>query len=439
MSEKSSDNFSASPSTTGIAAFRHRDFAFAFTARIFNNMATRMLQVAIGWEVWRITNSELMLGYVGLAMFLPNVLFFLVAGETADRLPRRRILGISYTFQALVALAILLVFTGGDPSMGPLLLLLFLMGAGRSFAQPATLALIPNLVPKETFPNAVAWANSGQHISTIIGPVLGGFLIEFGNGLGVGATPAFATVSILVGLAAFAILLIRSTVQALNRQPITLKTIFAGAKFIWNRQIILGAITLDLFAVLLGGATALFPVFATDILHLGASGLGLLHSAFAIGAVGCALSLTQIPVRRRAGAKFFASVAVYGIGIIIFGLSEVVWLSLVALTMAGAADMVSVFIRHNMIQFATPDDMRGRVLAVHGVFTGGSGQLGEFESGAVAEFIGPVGSVVVGGGGTIAVALIFARYFPKLLQVDMLEADHVMEASEKAAADGAKA
>jgi len=431
----------ASPSTdkaagtTGFSAFKHREFSFAFAARIFNNMATRMLQVSIGWEVWRITQSELMLGYVGLAMFLPNILFFLVAGETADRYPRRRILAIAYSFQALVAAAILLAFTGDDPAMGLVLFLLFLMGTGRSFAQPATLALIPNLVPKEIFPNAVAWANTGQHVSTIIGPVLGGFLIEYGSATGLGATLAFATVTGIIGLAALAISSIRSTIQTLNRQPVTLETIFAGAKFIWNRQIILGAITLDLFAVLLGGATALFPVFATDILHLGASGLGLLHSAFAVGAVGCALVLTHLPVRRRAGVKFLAAVGLYGIGIITFGLSEFVWLSLAALTLAGASDMVSVFIRHNMIQFATPDDMRGRVMAVHGVFTGGSGQLGEFESGIVAEFIGPVGSVVVGGIGTIAVALIFAKYFPNLRRVNVLEADHVMEASEKAAAE----
>ena len=425
--------------TTGFAAFRHRDFTFAFTARIFNNMATRMLQVTIGWEVWRITQSELMLGYVGLAMFLPNMLFFLVAGEAADRFPRRRILAIAYGFQAVIAAAILGAFSGDDPAMGLVLFLLFLMGTGRSFAQPATLALIPNLVPKGIFPNAVAWANSGQHVSTIIGPVLGGFLIEYGTKAGFGATFAFATVTAVIGIAALAISLIRSTAQTMNRAPVTLETIFAGAKFIWNRQIILGAITLDLFAVLLGGATALFPVFATDILHLGASGLGLLHSAFAIGAVSCALVLTQLPVKRGAGKKFFAAVAFYGIGIIIFGLSEIVWLSLAALTLAGVSDMVSVFIRHNMIQFATPDDMRGRVMAVHGVFTGGSGQLGEFESGAVAEFIGPVGSVVVGGIGTIAVALIFAKYFPNLRRVDALEADHVMAASEKAAAEAGAA
>jgi len=419
--------------TAGFAAFRHRDFVFAFAARIVNNMATRMLQVAIGWEVWRITQSELMLGYVGLVMFLPNILFFLVAGEAADRFPRRRILTIAYSLQAIVAAFITLAFTGNDPSMALVLGLLFLMGAGRSFAQPATLALIPNLVPKEIFPNAVAWANSGQHISTIIGPVLGGVLIEYGTGLGFGATLAFAAVVGLICVAAIGISLIRSTIQVLNRQPVTLETIFAGMKFIWNRQIILGAITLDLFAVLLGGATALFPVFATDVLHLGASGLGLLHSAFAFGAVGCALVLTQVPVRRRAGAKFFASVACYGIGIIVFGLSEIVWLSLAALTLAGASDMISVFIRHNMIQFATPDDMRGRVMAVHGVFTGGSGQLGEFESGAVAEFIGPVSSVVIGGAGTILVALIFAKYFPNLRRVDALEHDEVLAASEKAA------
>ena len=420
--------------TAGFAAFRHRDFVFAFGARIVNNMATRMLQVSIGWEVWRITQSELMLGYVGLAMFLPNILFFLVAGEAADRFPRRRILTITYAAQALTAAMLLFAFSGDDPAIGLVLALLFLMGMGRTFAQPANLALIPNLVPKDVFPNAVAWANSGQHVSTIIGPVLGGILIEYGTGRGFGATLAFATVTVLFAAAALSILMIRSRIQSLNRAPLTIETVFAGMKFIWNRQIILGAISLDLFAVLLGGATAMFPVFATDILHLGASGLGLLHSAFAVGEVACALVLTQIPVRRRAGRKFFIAVAIYGFGIIAFGLSEIVWLSLAALAVAGAADMVSVFIRHNMIQFATPDQMRGRVMAVHGVFTGGSAQLGEFESGAVAEFIGPIGSGLVGGVGTIAVAIIFAKYFPNLRRVDALEHDAVLAASEKAAA-----
>ena len=425
---------SARGSTSGFAAFRHRDFIFAFSARLLNNMATRMLQVTIGWEVWRITQSELMLGYVGLAMFMPNILFFLAAGEAADRFSRRKILAITYSAQAVTALVLWFTFTGDDPAMGVVLGLLFVMGVGRTFSQPANLALIPNLVPKDVFPNAIAWANSGQHASTIVGPVLGGVLIEFGTEGGIGATPAFATVTILVALTALSIVMIRSRIQTMNRQPVTLETIFAGMKFIWNRQIILGAISLDLFAVLLGGATAMFPVFATDILHLGASGLGMLHAAFAVGEVTCALVLTQIPVRRSAGKLMFIVVAIYGFGILTFGLSEIVWLSLTALAIAGAADMVSVFIRHNMIQFATPDEMRGRVMAVHGVFVGGSGQLGEFESGAVAEFIGPVGSVVVGGVGTIVTVLIFTKLFPNLLQVDALDHDDILRISEEAAA-----
>ncbi len=416
--------------TSGFAAFRHRDFSFAFAARIFSNMATRMLQVAIGWDVWRITQSELMLGYVGLAMFLPNILFFLAAGETADRFSRRSILAVLYGVQAVMSLALLAAFAGTDPSMSLVLPLLFLMGTGRTFAMPANQALIPNLVPKEIFPNAAAWANSGQHVSTIIGPVLGGVLIEIGTDRGVSGTYAFGTVSVLVCLAIISILLIRSRIQQINRKPVTLETVFAGMKFIWSRQLILGAISLDLFAVLLGGATAMFPVFATDILHLGAAGLGMLHAAFAFGEVTCALVLTQIPVRSRAGHKLFISVALYGVGIVVFGLSQWVWLSLLALTVAGAADMVGVFIRHNMIQFTTPDEMRGRVMAVHGVFVGGSSQLGEFESGAVAAFIGPIGSVVLGGAGTIAVALVYAKLFPKLRQVDALELEEVLRQSE---------
>ncbi len=422
---------SPTATTSGFAAFRHRDFIFAFAARIFSNMATRMLQVAIAWEVWRITQSELMLGYVGLAMFLPNIMFFLAAGEAADRFPRHRLLGATYSVQAAISLALLWAFSAEQPSMIMVLAFLFLMGTGRTVSMPANQALIPNLVPKEHFPNAVAWANSGQHISTIIGPVLGGVLIELGTEMGLDATLAFATVCVLICLAIFSVLLIRSRVQRINRKPVTLETVFAGLKFIWNRQLILGAISLDLFAVLLGGATAMFPVFATDILHLGAAGLGMLHAAFAIGEVGCALILTQIPIRRRSGRKLFTAVAIYGAGIVVFGFSEVVWLSLLALTVAGAADMISVFIRHNMIQFATPDEMRGRVMAVHGVFVGGSTQLGEFESGAVAAFIGPVGSVVLGGLGTIAVVLAFTRLFPNLRRVDALELDEVLRASEQ--------
>lgn len=426
-------------STTGFVAFRHPDFVHVFAARVLNGLATNMLHIAIGWEVWRITGEPLMLGYVGMAMFVPNPLFFLAAGVAADRFPRRHVLSLSYALQLACALALLAIFAGEDPSMPLVLAILFLVGVGRIFSQPANHGLLPNVVPKEHFPNAIAWGNLGQQFATISGPAIGGALLAFGS------TFVFATIAVFYAATSILMYRIRSRSQVLDREPVRLATVLAGLRFIFRRQIILGAISLDLFAVLLGGVRALLPVYATDILHVGAAGLGLLASSIAVGAALCGLVLTRIPIRRRTGRTLFVTVGVFGIAIVAFGLSEAMWLSMAALALSGAADMVSLFIRQTLIQFATPDDMRGRVTAVNSVFVGASNELGEFESGLLAALIGVVPTVVVGGLGTIAVAAAWAAMFPLLRRVDALDHDEIRRLSDLAegtrrpAAEGAAA
>lgn len=384
-----------------------------------------MLQLAIAWEVWRITRDEWALGMIGLVMFAPNFIFFLAAGTVADRIKRQYILGASYAVQAICSILMMGALDEAGPNMNFAYVILFALGTLRAFSQPAQSSILPNVVPPEHFSNAVAWSSSAHQISVVIGPIIAGVL------LAISAEVTFLTVTVGYAVASLLILFVKARTQQKTKGPVTLETLFAGIRYIYNRQIILGAITLDLFAVLLSMANTLMPVFATDILNVGEVGLGFLRGAQAVGAVACGFALTRIPVKRHAGNILLLTVGVYGVALFVFGVSEWVWLSLIALAVAGSADMVSIFIRQTLVQLATPDEMRGRVAAVHGMFTNASGQLGDFRAGAMAAMLGAASSVAVGAMGTVAVAILWAWWFPKLRKVDALDIETLREDADR--------
>lgn len=398
----------------GSAAFRHPDFRLYVTARFLSGLAIQAYDVGVGWFVYDITRSAWALGLVGLSVFLPNLLFVLVSGEVADRFDRRRISAAAQATMAIAAAGALACVVAAIDTPTPIYALAALLGTARAFGMPAGQALLPSLVPKETFPNAVAWSSSAWQTSTIAGPALGGLLYALGPTVVFG----FAAAAFAIAAASTASIAPRPAVGGRERPSVD--TVLAGIRFIRSRPAILGAISLDLFAVLLGGATALLPIYARDILATGPWGLGLLRSAPAIGAATTALVLAHRPLTRRSGRIMFAAVGLFGLSTIGFGLSTWLPASLGFLALLGASDMVSVFVRLTLVQHDTPDEMRGRVSAVNSVFIGASNELGEFESGALAALIGPVGSVVIGGLGTLAVAIAWARFFPDLWRRDRL-------------------
>jgi MFS family permease len=393
---------------------RHRDFRLFLAGRFISAMAVQIQNVAVGWLVYDITRSPMALGLVGLATFLPAVGLALVTGHVADRYDRRAILVSCYLLTTLTALGLLAFAFFRAPQMWLLYALVLLFGATRAFANPAGQALLPNLVPREEISHAIAWGSTGWQTATIIGPAIGGALYVFGEVAVFGAAAA----AFLVTAALFAA--IRHRPAAVGAGRVSRESLLAGIAFIRSRPAVFGAISLDLFAVLLGGATALLPIFARDILQVGPSGLGLLRSMPAAGALLTAVILVWRPLERHAGRRMFQSVAAFGIATIGFGISTSFPLSLACLFVLGAADMVSVVIRQTLVQAETPDGMRGRVSAVNAVFIGASNELGEFESGAVAALIGTVPSVVVGGVGTLLVAALWARWFPALRDRDRL-------------------
>lgn len=401
---------------SGWDIFQFSDFRRFFGARFLTGLAMQIHNVGLGWLVYDKTGSALALGLIGLAAFLPALLLALLAGAAADRFDRRRIVTICY---ALIALAdgglLLLALSPGAP-VWPIYALTVLVGAGRSFANPASQALVPNLVPKGYFPAAVTFNASAWQSSSIMGPAVGGFLYALGPAV------VFGVSSLAFTLAALLISTVTAPAQseAVRRERPTLESLFAGVRFIRSRPVILGAISLDLFAVLLGGAAALLPIYARDILHVGPWGLGLLRSMPAAGAITTTLLLAWFPLRRKAGQRMFMAVAAFGVATIVFGLSTSLPLSMAALFVTGAVDMVSVVVRQTLVQIETPDEMRGRVSAVNSVFIGASNELGEFESGVLAAAVGPVGSVVLGGLGTLAVVALWIRLFPPLWTRDGL-------------------
>jgi MFS family permease len=404
------------PPVSGHIAFQYPNFRYYMTARFLITTSSEMQAVAVAWQVYAITHRPLDLGLVGLAQFLPGVLLFLLAGHTADRVPRQRILATCCAAFAVCSLALLAITLHGISSVWPIYAVLLGNGTVRAFNGPASQAFVPLLVPVEHFPNAVAWNASVFMSAVIVGPMIGGPIYGLlGNPIPVYACAAAATLTALA-----LILALRLPAITRPRAAASVEAVLGGLRYIWRTRLVLGAISLDLFAVLLGGAVAMLPVYARDILNLGAPGLGLLRSAPGAGALITAVALAHWPLRRRAGYAMLCCVAGFGIATIVFGLSHSVPLSLLALVMVGATDMVSVNVRQNMVQLTTPDEMRGRVSAVNSLFVGASNELGQFESGITAQWFGVVPSVVLGGIGTLAMVAAGAWLFPALRRVDRL-------------------
>jgi MFS family permease len=400
----------------GRAAFQYPSFVLFQTARFCIVLATEMQSVAVGWQVYEITRRPLDLGLVGLAQFLPGVLLFLVSGHVADRHDRRKLIVICYVGFALCCSLLLLTAVRDVRSVVYIFAVLVLLGVVRSFTGPVSRALLPQLVPEEHFPSAVAWASTIFQGAAILGPALGGIIYAFFRG-----PAAVYVLAVLMALAAIICTLqINTQAKPRAREPISFTTVSAGLRYIWREKLILGSISLDLFAVFLGGAVALLPVYAREILLTGPWGLGLLRTAPGVGAAAMAIFLAHRPIQRKVGLIMLWCVAGFGLFTILFGISHSLVLSLIALVFVGATDMVSVIVRGVLIQVATPDEMRGRVNAVDMVFIGASNEFGEFESGLTAQWFGTVPAVVIGGIGTLVVTAIWAWRFPELRKVEQI-------------------
>jgi MFS family permease len=385
------------------------------SSRVLATVGFQMLGVAVGWQLYDLTGRALDLGLVGLAQFVPMILLTLVVGQVADRYDRRLVVILCEIAKAAVAAVLALGAIGGWQTRTTIFALVALLGAAQAFENPAMSALVPEVVERSLIAPAMAWVISAGQTAQIVGPALGGLLYAFGPGA------AYFTAGGLFILAGALAVAIRVERRVRPREPLTVETVFSGAAFIYGQRVLLGSMSLDLFAVLLGGATALLPVFAKDILKVGPVGLGVLRSAPAIGALATSVFLARYPLEHRLGSTLFRSVIVFGAATVVFALSTDFVLSLVALTILGAADVVSMVIRMSLAQIRTPDAMRGRVSAVHSLFTGTSNQLGAFESGVLAALIGTVLSVLLGGLGTIAVAAIWMRLFPELRRLGRFE------------------
>ncbi len=421
--------------STGRAQLReYHDYLRLLGARVTGGAANQMVMVALGWQMYDLTGSAWDLGLVGLAQFLPALLLTLPAGHLVDQHDRRVLLAGSLGLQCGVTLCLALACSEGWIGSRMILVLSIALGAARALQMPSQQALLPSLVPASLLPRAVAAASSSMQAAVIAGPALGGVLYALGPrvslllgqpvaqaGANWGAAVVYAVSLALLLAAVGAVLAIRHRPQERLRRAPGISQLTAGIRFIWQRPVVLGAISLDLFAVLLGGATALLPIFARDILHTGPEGLGMLRSAPALGAVIVGLGLARMPINRRVGHALLGAVALFGCSMIAFALATSFWLAFGALAVSGAADMVSVVIRQSLVQLETPDEMRGRVGAVNSVFIGASNQLGEFESGSTAALLGPVGSVLLGGIGTLTIVLLWTRLFPALAQRDRLQ------------------
>ena len=392
-----------------------RPFVLFWLARVFAMIAHQMLAVGVGWQMYALTGRALDLGLVGLAQFLPSFFLVLVAGHVADHFDRRRVLQLCMVAEAAAALGLAVASALGVITEHAIFALIFVVGAGRAFQMPTMQALLPALVPPALLSRAIAANASASQAAIIVGPALGGIIYVAGPATVYGVSTALF---VLTGLMIF---LIRTARRAPPTAAPGLSSVLEGIRFIRRQPAVLGAISLDMFAVLLGGATALLPIYARDILQTGPWGLGVLRSCTAVGALGMALWLAHHPLRGGAGRKMFAAVAAFGAATIVFGVSRSFAVSLIALTVLGASDMISVVIRQSLVQLQTPDHMRGRVSAVNSLFIGTSNQLGEFESGITAAWLGVVPSVVVGGVGTLLVVLLWMRLFPSLVGIDYLE------------------
>jgi MFS family permease len=396
------------------AAFRHSSYTRYWFARLFSAFAMQVISVAVGWQIYDLTRDPFDLGLIGLTQFLPALLLLLATGTAADRYSRRVIMAICEIGGFLLAGVLLWLTIRGLTSPVPVFAILILLGITRAFFTPASTSLAPNLVPAEDLANAIAWNSTSWQTATIVGPVAGGLLY------GVGPAAPYLTAFVLFAVASWLIFSIPKPPQTRSILKQDWETLSAGFRYIWRERIVFGAISLDMFAVLLGGAVALMPVFARDVLELGPIGLGLLRSAPGIGAIGMAMYLTSHPINRHAGVAMFVAVGLFGLSTAVFGFSTMAWLSIVSLAVMGAADMISVYVRQTLIQLWTPDELRGRVSAVNTVFLGASNELGEFRAGTMAALIGAVPAVIIGGAGAMFVSALWAHWFPQLRQVQHL-------------------
>ncbi|MEK9684282.1 MAG: MFS transporter [Rhodospirillaceae bacterium] len=406
------------PPRIGFAAMQHRDFFLLFIGKNCGFMALHAVLVAVAYQVYDITGNVLNLAWIGLATFAPAIGFALFTGYVADRYDRRLVIAICSASIMFASLLFMFVSFSGMKQVWPVFAILIILGTGRAFYQPASNSFVPNLVPKIELPNAIAWYTSANKICQTVGPALGGIIYGLS-----GPEVVYAGAAVLLGIGTISFLFIRTKNPRATPERPTLHNLLAGLRYVMEKKIVLGAISLDLFVVLLGGVTALFPVYAKDILNVGPEGAGLLRSAFAFGALLTGLALTRIAMQKDVGKILYVSVVIFGVATMVFGISEVFWLSLLAMFVVGAADMVSVNIRVSLIQLATPDDMRGRVNAVNSVFTGASNEIGEFRAGSMAALIGAVPAVLIGGVGSIAVAAFFWRAFPQLAKVQRMDRD----------------
>ena len=391
-----------------------RSFLYFLWTRMLATAANQILLVALGWQMYDLTGSAWDLGLVGLLQFASTFTLTIPSGHLADHVDRRRMMAAACVLQALVALALAWGSVGGWIGRLPILAACVLLGVVRAVQTPAQQAIVPRLVPEAQLPRAMALSSGVMKIAVVAGPAIGGFIYALGPAWAYGICIA------ILAAALFCVMSIQHVPLIRSKEPATLRSMFAGFGFIFHKPVVLGAISLDLFAVVLGGVTALLPIYAKDILHTGPWGLGLLRAAPAVGALVLAAVIARHPIERRVGAKLLVAVAIYGLAIVVFAFSGHFVLSLVMLAVSGAADMVSVVVRQTLVQIETPDEMRGRVSAVNAVFISTSNQLGEFRAGATAAFLGPVGSVLLGGIGTLLVVVAWTRLFPPLAKRDRL-------------------
>jgi MFS family permease len=394
-----------------------RDFGLFLAGRFVSVLAAQMQWVAIGWYLYDLTGNPLTLAFAGLASFVPIAILTLPAGDLADRIDRRWLLGAAHLIQALAAALLLALVAAKTSATWPFYAALMLSGCTRAISGPASKSLAPLLVPREQFAQSVAWATSAQQIAVISGPALGGLIYLLG------APVVFAACCVLALLATVAMIAIRTRVIASKEEGSTaLSRAMAGFRYLLTQPIVFGAITLDLFAVLVGGVHALLPIFARDVLEIGPAGLGVLRSTFAVGAIAASLALAQMPGERQphAGRALFGGVAAFGAGAIVFALSQHLWLSVIALAVMGAGDALSVFVRATIVQLATPQEMRGRVSAIHVLFVGCTNELGEFRAGVLASLFGAAPAAMAGGIATLLIVAMWTKLFPQLRRVNRL-------------------
>ncbi len=414
------------PSRRGLEAFASRDFTLYQVARMVTIVGGEAQAVAVAWQVYAITHRALDLGYTGLALFLPALLFLIPAGHVADRYDRRQVILVCYLAQLVASLALAIMAIADVRNVFWIYVVLFLIGMGRAFSGPAATALIPHLVEPEHLVNALTWATAITKLANVTGPAMGGVLFVLSLDRlfprahleGAAIVYLFTLVMLVIFIVLVAMLKVR--LGRMEHRAVSMKVILAGFHFVNRAPVILGSISLDLFVVLLGGATTLLPIFAGDILHQGPRGFGLLRAAPAVGALAMSLFLTRFAIKRHAGRKLLISVVIFGAATVVFGISTSFWLSVLALAVTGASDMVSMIIRSSIVQIATPPEMRGRVSAVNSLFIGASNELGGFESGVTAQWWGAVWATIVGGVGSLVVAAAWAGMFPKLRAADEL-------------------